>query len=164
MCPKSKLFFGACKKQQDPAPQISSDYWGDASAQINGKLWTAHPVCWIDVIDHKTITIQLDSFYNITQLAEDLFFAHIPPKPGTYKVSRVVYNPNAPDALSSALGYDILETANINEIVVESYDTLSKEIRGTFDVTFIVSGRPYPNSPDTLRLQDGKFHGKLIKK
>jgi len=61
-------------------------------------------------------------------------------------------------------GYDVLETEHTNQIVLEALDTISKELRGTFNLTYIIHGDHIPGWPDTVRLTDGKFHGKLIKK
>jgi hypothetical protein len=62
-------------------------------------------------------------------------------------------------------GYHILESdSSTNVVSLTAYDTLSKEIKGTFNLSFIVSGRPYPSYPDTIRLKNGQFSGKIIKK
>lgn len=165
--------YANCKKNEpNTPPPLPSSFWGDASAQKNGKPWTANPSCWIDIVDKKTINIELDSFLNGYYLTETLFFEGVPPKTGTYKVLKWTFpkdgNLNADLTYSDAdlaLGdYDILETDSTNYLTLSSYDTLSKEIKGSFNLTFIVHKRPYSNAPDTIRFRDGKFHGKLIKK
>jgi hypothetical protein len=111
----------------------------------------------------------------VNHLAEGLGFFAVPPTPGVYTVHKLIYDVNVLEPLNSSFtlwdddqglgGYDVLESDSAtNQIVLASYDTLSKEIQGTFNVTYIVHGDHLPNLPDIVRIKDGKFHGKLIKK
>jgi hypothetical protein len=162
----------SCKDPDPAPPTLPDDYWGEASAQKNGQLWTANPACYISIIDGKTINLQLDSFFAEYYLKEALHFSGIPFDTGTYEVARldITQDENVEashgyfDDDVSIGAYQILETDGSNFLVLESYDILSKEIKRKFDLTFIVSKRPYPGAPDTIRFREGKFHGKLHKK
>jgi hypothetical protein len=164
--------YTACKDPVPEPPSLSDDYWGESSAQKNGELWTADPSCFIDIIDGETINIALDSFFESYYLKEGLYFREVFAEIGTYKIVKWnAVKDGQTDAFlnvwsgDQSLGaYDILESDSTNRLILESYDTLSKEIRGKFDLTFIVRKRPYPNAPDTIRFREGKFHGKLHKK
>lgn len=163
------LCLAACK---DPKPEpiaLPEGYWGTASTLKDGKPWTATPFCRIDLIDGHTLNILLDSFWRGDYLVETLDFYKIPPAVGTYKIVRL--NTDGKPRCSLAywdsdvvLGvYDILETKEDNRLTVDSYDTASGEIKGTFDLDLIVSHRPYPTAPDTIRFREGKFHGRIHK-
>lgn len=175
---KHILFFAlifilfACKKE--PAkPSLPDGYYGTASAERNGKPWTGHPACWISLADHTSISMELDSFWQDFYGKESLQIWNIPPFVGTYKTHRYIgQNLNQVYSILSMWdsdlplgGYNILESdSSTNVVALTSYDTLTKEIKGTFNLTFIVSGRPYPSYPDTIRMKNGQFSGKLIKK
>lgn len=162
----------ACTDPDPASPSLPDDYWGEASAQKNGQPWTANPSCFIDIIDEETINIALDSFSDGYYLKEGLYFREVFPEVKTYEVSKwSAVKDGKTDAFlnywsgDQSLGaYDILETDTTNRLTLELYDTLSKEIKGRFDLTFVVRKRPYPSAPDTIRFREGKFHGKLHKK
>lgn len=162
--------FAACKDPKPEPTSLPEGFWGTASALQNGKPWAATPFCRIDLIDGETLTIQLDSFWHGDYLVEALDFYKIPPMSGTYDI----FPRNTDEKPRSdfhywdydvVLGsYKILETAKPNQLVIESYDTASEELKGTFDLVFLVSKRPYPTAPDTIRFREGKFHGRIHKK
>jgi hypothetical protein len=175
---KNILFFSlfvlliACKKEITK-PALPEDYYGTASAERNGKPWSAHPTCWIDVIGQSNLVVQLDSFWQDFYFKEQVSIYGIPPILGTYKVYKL--STQTVDKLYSVLsmwdadqplgGYTILESdSSTNLVTLTKYDTLTKEIKGTFNLTFVVSGRPYPSYPDTIKMKNGQFFGKLIKK
>lgn len=162
----------SCKKTPDIVDvPLAPEFWGEASAEINGRLWTAHPACFIDRIDKKSIEVHLDSF-NHGYLKEVLIMGFIPAHTGSYQVFKFDINSTM---LYSHLGfwkddedlglYSILESdSSSNQVTLESYDTLSQEIKGSFNLTYIVEERPYSYSPDIIRFRNGKFHGRLVEK
>ena len=167
--------FLSCKQEAPPISTLSERYWGEASAQQNGQFWKANPVCWVDRVDDFTLVVQLDSFYSGVSgysLRESLTMAKIPPAPGEYTVHK--YQQYATKTRASLgiwdddqpLGdYEIVEADSAtNKVTILSYDTLSKEIKGTFNLTFKVTKRPYPDYPDTIRYTNGVFHGKKTPK
>ena len=151
-------------------PSLDEGYWGEAFALRNGELWKTNPACWISQLDNTTLIVQLDSFIENYCYKEGLIFANIPPKIGTYPVKKFKSNESNLysvlsmwDADSPLGGYHILEAdSNTNRFTLLSYDTLSKEMTGAFNVGFLVSGKPYPSYPDTIRFKNGYFHGRLI--
>ena len=161
-------FFLACCSDPEK-PSLPDDYWGEASAERNGKPWITNPACWIDRNDNTNIVVQLDSFIDSYYLKESLIILGIPPFLGTYKVHKAT----AAIELNSSLsmwdadfpigGYILLEAdSNTNLVTLASYDTLSKEVKGTFNLTYVFVSKPFPDYPDTLRFKNGKFHGKIL--
>lgn len=95
----------------------------------------------------------------------------IPFIPGTYQVYNTLIQTN--DSIAGALfgyidydefkgNYTILESDSSSFVTLESYDTITKEIKGRFDLTFIKDIKPYPEASDTIRFRDGYFHTKII--
>ena len=160
----------SCKK--DPVTPIFTKpypYWGEASATINGKLWTAQPSATVNYIHGHGWDIEIDSFYSGI-LRQALGIYKVPFTPGTYPVINTF--PQEDDSMVGGdLGYwtadqadgryTILESDSSSFVTMQSYDSITKELRGTFDLTFIVFHRPYPSSPDTLRVRNGVFHTKV---
>lgn len=53
-----------------------------------------------------------------------------------------------------------------SSVTISSYDTISGDVRGTFDITFFKHYKTpgyYDNYPDTVRFNGGTFHTKWIK-
>lgn len=165
------FFITSCKKEPKISPP-NDPHWGEAMAGKNGILWTATPYAAANRNVGYGLDILIDSLDEYHLLRERLSFYKVPIIPGTYLVSNTL--PQTNDSLvGSALFYvdvdilygvyDILEADSSSFITLISYDTVTKEIKGTFDVTFIASIKPYPGAPDTLRLRNGTFHTKVIK-
>ena len=162
------IFF-SCKK--DPVPVVEpSPYWGESSATINGKAWAAWPSAWVNLIHKNNWFIVIDSFDRFNILRQGLTLKKVPFTPGIYPVVNAA--PQLNDSLVGAdftyweadlaLGYyTVLESDSSSFVTLESYDPTTKELRGTFDLTFIVSHRPYTGAPDTLRVRNGRFHTKV---
>jgi hypothetical protein len=153
-------------------PSLDEGYWGEASALRNGETWRTNPACWISQIDKTTLIVQLDSFIDKYYYKEGLIINGIPPQVGTYPVKKFKGNEiNLHSVLSMwdydlpLGGYHLLESdSNTNRVTLLSYDTLTRELTGSFNLSFLVSGRPYPSYPDTIRFTNGFFHGRLEKK
>jgi hypothetical protein len=150
-------------------PSLPEDYWGEASAQRNGMPWKANPACYISPRNQTNIIVSIDSFIENYYLKESLVIADIPPFIGTYPVKNFRIDENILHSVLSMwesdfpLGeYRILDSdSNTNRVTLLSYDTLSKEITGAFNLSFLVSHQPYLSSPDTIRFTNGFFHGRL---
>lgn len=171
ICLGLSLIFFSCKKENPGEnPKLSPNHWGESSAQKNGLSWTADPVCWIDIVDHSTMHIELDSTINGYFLTESLSFHEVPAMTGSYDISKSAGSPNGEaDAYlyfwesDVPLGlYHVLE-GHPNQLTISSFDTTSKEIKGSFTLTLLVDHRPYPGAPDTIRFTNGQFHGRLYK-
>ncbi len=162
------LFF-SCKK--DPAPvEEPSEYWGIALATINGKAWAAWPTARLNLIYKNNWLIEIDSYDQFNILREGLTLRKIPFLPGTYPI--VNSDSQVNDSLVGAdfsywegdlgLGlYTVLESDSSSFVTLASYDPVTKELRGIFDITFIVAHRPYAGAPDTLRVRNGVFHTRV---
>ena len=166
------LCFAFCKK--DPGlPDISSPYWGEAFSEKNGNTWIASPYAKINInLKNGVINLSIDSVDQYGILREKCSIYKVPPIPGKYPVANTFISTK--DSLVGAnffyseadvlYGvYNILDSDSSSFVTVISYDTLSKEIRGSFDLTFIVGRQPYMGAPDTIRLRKGSFHTKVIK-
>jgi hypothetical protein len=108
-------------------------------------------------------------------LRQELLFIKIPTIPGHHKI--IPYKLNYCDDRDPAYGvlytsvsdgdvagdqYQVLSTED-NYIDIEDYNAVSKEIKGTFQVTFTLESKGYGhNLPDTLRFTEGRFHTKII--
>ena len=156
--------FIACKK--DPEP---SRYWGEATAIINGKPWTAHPIAWLSPVSGNNCLIEIDSIDQFAALRQGLDFFKVPFKPGTHPV--VNSDSQVDDTLVGAdfyyLDYDvlygnykILEADSSSFVNLQSYDSITKELRGSFNLTFIATLKP-AGEPDTLRVRNGTFHTRV---
>ena len=161
----------SCKKENTgETPKFPPNYWGEASAQKNGIIWKAAPVCQTNFNNNNTSTIEIDSFINGSFLTESLMFQEVPLAIGTYDVFKSTGVDNG--VLDSHLYfwesdvplglYHVLEGFP-NQLTISSYDTTSKEIKGAFTLTLLVDHRPYPGAPDTIRFTNGQFHGRLYK-
>ncbi len=169
------IIFTACDKKTDVEPVLAEDYWGGASAEKDGEAWIAYPACWINLIDKKNIVIEIDSFakgQRLYYLKESLVIDKIPPMSGTYQVEKSFVDTAGTNAHFSYWNYDellgiynILESDSAtNRVTLASYDTLTKEIKGSFNLTFLAQTRSFPEAPDTVRFKNGTFHGKVVKK
>lgn len=162
------ILCSSCKK--DPSPPVDpSPFWGEASATINGNFWEAQPTAIISFPHGHGWDMSIDSF-DSGILRHILGIYKLPFTPGTYPVintfaqmddymvgaSFSYWTADQADGL-----YTVLEADSSSFVTLQSYDTITKELRGTFEFTFIVSHRPYPNAPDTLRVRNGVFHTKV---
>jgi hypothetical protein len=154
----------SCRKDPPPLPSI---YWGTVSFQKNGHLWTGSPLA---TIYQNKIGIQIDSVPEA--IIEHLSIHKIPISPGTYPIYSTYIQID--DGLSGAYysyitfdeskgDYDILESDSSSFVTLESYDTITKEIKGRFDLIFTKADPPHPiGAPDTIRMTDGVFHTKVL--
>ncbi len=162
----------SCKK--DPAPvKEPSKFWGEASATVNGEAWAAQPTAFVNLIYGNNWSIVTALFDQSGILRESLELTKVPFTPGTYPI--VNSDPQINDSLVGAdftyweddlaLGlYTVLESDSSSFVTVDSYDSTTRELRGKFDITFIVAHRPYPGALDTLRVRNGVFHTKVREK
>jgi hypothetical protein len=164
------LLVSCSKEPQNTQPE--GPWWGEATAEKNGMLWKAKPYAFVNINHGNGLNVLIDSLDRDNLKREELAFYKVPFTPGTYPV--VNTPPQVNDSLVGANFYyvevdilygvyKILEADSSSFITLTSYDTVSKEVKGTFDVTFIKEIKPYPSAPDTIRLRNGKFHTKVIK-
>lgn len=164
------LLIASCGKEyQEPT---ISPYWGEVTVEKNDVLWKGKPYAAVNKKFSDRLDIIIDSLDENGLVWEALSFYKVPSRSGTYRIfdttsqeqdslvgSRFYYV--EVDILYGV--YIVLEADSSSFITLTSYDTVSKEVKGTFDVTFIKGVKPYPDAPDTIRLRNGNFHTKVIK-
>ena len=163
----------SCFGKKEEEPPLPENHWGEASAQVNGAFWEAYPICRTDIFDKKSLSIKLDSFINGNYLVESLNLIYVPPVTGVYKAHKLVTATSAQQKPYSVLTmwdydlplgqYDLMAGDTTNWVSLDSYDTITKEISGRFELTFVVTKRPYANYPDTIRFRNGTYHGRLYR-
>lgn len=170
-CPALLLTLFSCQKKSEP-PIDDSPYWGFATALKNGQPWHAEPYAFVNINHGNGLNVGITVLDNHGLRREKIELSKVPFAPATSPVINTP--PQIDDDKVGAvflyldedviLGYyEILEADSSSFVTLISYDTLSKEVRGTFDLTFIAVHKPTPDAPDTLRLRDGVFHTRVIK-
>lgn len=153
-------------------PQQNGPYWGEVTAEKNGLPWKAQAYAFVNINHGNGLNFVIDSLDRSGLKREELAFYKVPVTPNVSPVLNT-----APQTNDSLVGgnfyyvevdilygvYKILEADSSSFITLTSYDSVSREVKGTFDVTFIKEIKPYPSAPDTIRLRNGKFHTKVIK-
>jgi hypothetical protein len=175
----------SCRKEKIALP---SYYWGNANAEKNGKDWASEQKNWTltvyGILESRgarmkkdSFALLIDNFNENNAMRERIGVSGIPIRIGTYKVfnstEAVNYDRDTLTMASFTLSeqdgdvqsgyYNVLETAQ-NIISVDVLDTISNEVRGKFNVTFI---NKYPKSglaPDTIRFKNGVYYTKIHKK
>lgn len=159
----------SCKKEPDPV--VPPPFWGEASATVDGRFWVAHPTAVVNINHGHGWNIEIDSFNKFGILLQSLSIFKLPFTPGTYPI--VITQPQTDDfkvggdffylTSDQADGYyTVLESDSSSFVTMQSYDSITKELRGTFEVTLIAQHKPpYGNPPDTLRVRGGIFHTRV---
>ena len=163
--------------------------WGTLDVLVNGKKWGERYPGYYQIvraqkgISGNAIPCQNEYYFLRSELynrnawlREDLNFIKTPLVAGKYKVIDFSFVCNETDPVYGSFytisddgdvlqdRYDVLESED-NYIVIDSYDPKTLEIRGSFQVTFIIEMRSL-NDPsdlaDTLRFTNGIFHTKIL--
>jgi hypothetical protein len=176
----------SCGKE-DVGPKGPS--WGTFDVLINGAKWnrtyhngyqrvlgseggysTAKP-CQNTFYEVGSAIYNKDAF-----IREGLDFIKVPLIPGRYKVIKFSFECNENDPVYADFGtysddgdvvqdlYEVLESEE-NYITIESFESKNREVKGKFQVTFIIHQRSVndpSNLPDTLRFTNGVFHTKIL--
>ncbi len=183
----------SCKKEiiNPPVPDYKyTGYPGDITGLLfNGQPWTI-PSYWytqtfgsVDLPDMScnmiSGSIHVNSFTNRKENRESIGIASIP-----MKIGKFIFPAEADIALPScspvliasiflheadgdAIAGIYTRLPNVeSSVTISSYDTISGDVRGTFDITFFKHYKTpgyYNNYPDTVRFSGGQFHTKWIK-
>jgi hypothetical protein len=165
------ILFQSCK----PEPMIRelpNHHWGTASTKLNEEEWTCKPYAQLYPNRQKCF-ISLDSLLDDWRLRATIQFGGLPYPlaPGKYLLHSL-YVKDAANALYTAWDYDlpladfvIYEPDSlINYVEIESFDSITGEIKANFRATFLsaTKSRDAYFYPDTLRITDGKVHTKII--
>jgi len=180
------LFFASC--DVGPLPRLPS--WGYLTADMNGKEWSktyknAYQVTHAvegKAAKYSAVPCQSDFTYIFSNLynsdgnlRQELIFTKIPLERGHYKIipfkngtcndSDPVYGifyTSISDGDVAGDVYNVLNSED-NFIEIDDYKVSTKEIKGRFQITFIVESKRYGHYlPDTLRFLNGRFHTKII--
>ncbi|MDP1813484.1 MAG: hypothetical protein Q8K92_03465 [Leadbetterella sp.] len=167
LIPILALIFSGCDKTDPPVD--NSPYWGTCSAIVNGENWEGDPVAGVNINHGNGVDLIIDSLDKYGIKRSVLGIMKVPLKIGTYPI--VVTTPQVNDGKVGAINapleddivlgyYKVLELDSSSYITLTSYDSVSNEISGIFDITFLKEqgGSLYP---DTLRFRDGQFHTKV---
>ncbi len=166
------MFIVACNKNNE-----EFKYFGTATALFNGKTWKASKVrCSINYPCYKgKLGFSFYVYNNKGLLRESLIFQKIPAVKGKYILGPVNYNDPLCQDTTAKSGYVtaqddgdvLLDSYNAipstnNFFTIEDYNERTKELRGSFAVTFKIFSRQDPNSPDTIRVTNGKFYTRIL--
>ena len=168
------FIFAKCKKD---IPE--EQYFGYAKAEINGTIVNFNKVRgnllynledslalnfekWDGLILKEAISIQ--KIYKRTNLPQRIYkydytAIRIEKLSSSYYTLRDdgdvlcdIYNVHEPDSLQ-------------NYITITSYNSQTKEIRGTFQATYLIDptrSKCRPGAPDTIRIKNGEFNTKIF--
>jgi hypothetical protein len=168
-------YLTTCRPERSPEPTLPDYYFGTATALKNGQVWETNPFCKFPKYKYDRFFIEFNLLKSDFSRTEELSFEDVPIMPGTY---HVIHKYGSGDSMVSADysywdydqfngGYNVSETGDpsTNFITIESFDTLTKEVKGRFSVIFGVYQYPINLSdpPDTIKITDGQFHGKVIR-
>ncbi len=160
----------SCKKGSE-IPEEQNPYWGTVTVDKNGVPWTALPSVSISPKFKDKLNFNFTQVDELGFKREKCGIIKVPAQEGAYPLSNTSiqvddglvgsnYFFNDYDLL---LGYyDVLEADSSSFVTITSYDTLTREVKGAFEATFIVRQRPYSGAPDTIRLRNGIFHTKVL--
>lgn len=166
------FFIISCNKNEPPINDVSY-YWGEVVALKNGEQWRASPYAFFNANFNRKDIVNL-TFHHLDKsniVRESCSLYKIPLKVGTYAVFDTPINKidtlsggnyfySDADVLSGS--YNILTSDSLSFVTISYIDTVSKEIKGDFNLIFIFANKPYANAPDTIRLTNGKFNTKII--
>lgn len=170
------------------APDVPT--WGSASALVNKEKWGSIYPGFFQAIraiggtygtaipcQNEYYMISIDLYNNNAFHRESFDFVKVPFTKGKHNITDfnfqcVVDEPVAygsfwtlgNDGDVSQDNYDVLETED-NYIVIDFYNTNTQEVKGSFQVTFVINRRSANNPsslPDTLRFTNGIFHTKIL--
>ncbi len=157
-----------------PLPkQYSPDFWGTASATRNGQ-----PMQNLRISAATRTPCNRHAFdlfiteYN-SDGAELLTFtlANLPQRVGTLNSFRADYKNLfcGTDTLGSTLtaraklGYEgtYKPTGRTNQLIISTFDSVKREIMGSFRLKLVIDERGVGPMPDTIRIESGQFYTKL---
>ncbi len=162
------FIFVACCKSDEPI--IPDPYWGTASVLFNGEIKDFKPYC---ISSDTTTNIYLDGFDQNNLLRYEIVFGLI--KEQEYRIDSLTpFNSIGINEMEySFLGsfidggdvlgniYKLIESDD-NYLEITDWNADKKEIKGIFHANFIIDGEIRdPNSPDTIRLVNGKFYSHI---
>lgn len=162
----------ACSDDDMPIIEEPLPYWGEITGLKNGKTWSASPYATINTTSEigNWLHIVVLLFDESGIIREAVDFVKIPLEPNIYRVFADIHEDDGKvGALYSIYEADLpladylpLEPDSTNFITLEEYDETSGEVKGTFDITFVVDWKSsLVDEPDTIRFTNGVFHTRV---
>lgn len=162
----------SCKKEKS---ELVGRYFGEITALKNNANWSTKYVsglvnypCFEGKLSVDFLTFNSEGF-----MRETMTLFNIPKEKGTFKISRVNPSNYCIDSSVQAfyatklddgdvLGdtYEVLPEQNFINII--SYNPVTKEIKGSFQVSFIIVNRINPLAADTIRFRNANFKTKVF--
>ncbi len=169
-------FFSGCMSRvvsPEPPKAYSTDYWGTVSALRNGKA-LQNPRIWAATrtpCNEHAFDIFITEFNDRGEELVTFTLANIPQKACTLNQFRADYKNLfcKTDTLGSALtakvqaGFEGTYKPSPwgNQLVIATFDSLKKEITGTFTLRLGIDLKQSALAPDSIKIQQGAFHTKL---
>lgn len=185
------LLFFSCKKSINIYPEYG--YHGSISGILaNGEPfnppsgWVFYATGRIDTINKPCLKKKFGIIqflaYDQYSVEEDLGISNIPLQIGTFKIEESRYPTSSSGNCDTTIlyssmvlyaggrdailgDYSLLKSAK-SSITISSYDMVSGDVVGTFDVTLVKDFKfaAYPNFSDTMRFSGGTFKTKWLLK
>jgi hypothetical protein len=184
ICISTALFFVNCEPRVSIKPTGAT--FGFFIAKMNGKPWTkigrkggqATRGFKMNVdttlCQNKYYVITSELYNGKDNFVQYIFFEKFPLVPGKYKLtSNLSDSCNIDDQIRASFNtmvetdmigdqYKVLASED-NYLHIEKYDPKSKDIRGSFQVTFVFEKSGYRHTlPDTMRFTDGRYLTKMM--
>lgn len=155
----------SCNKEEPPIP-----YWGDASAQLNGRFHEYYPSAEMNA-DEETFTLSLRDYSDEWILEDHFFINNIPLKEGTYYFNSPAQGENSERILSRFLTLQANSETSYNTYNMSDQDTNSfvkvekikeEKIWGTFQVQLFRDSLSDTSTPEVYNFGTGEFKTKVL--
>lgn len=155
----------SCKKE--PA----SIYWGTNSSSKNGSEWSGKIRANKNPFSDTKVDISITRFDDEDIPLDNIVFFKIPLAKSAYHLSNILNQ--APDGNQVGAyyfnGYDdelydtyvIAADDSTSYIELTDYDSNKGEVRGRFQVKFVIDSKGSLNAPDSVVFSDGVFHTRI---
>lgn len=169
------LLLGCMGKPVSPTPPnaYSADYWGTVSAMRDGKP-LQNPRIWAATrtpCNDHAFDIFITEFNDRGQELITFSLANIPQRVG--KLSQFRADHKNLFCTTDTLGSTLITKIQAgfvgtykpsqwgNQLIISSFNSVKKEIKGTFFLQMSVDERKTASAPDSIKINRGQFHTKL---
>ncbi|MBP9135017.1 MAG: hypothetical protein KBF75_13400 [Saprospiraceae bacterium] len=168
------ILFSSCEKDSQIVqdPNNKSVYSGTFYAERNGVVWKAQPTANYNYSDKNFYNLNFDSLSS-GYLQRSFSFNKLPVN---HLDTIRNFGKHVPINLTPYISFDnidvdvtydtwepLFEDSLNNWIKINKFDTISKEVEGTFSATMVRSRGVTFGFPDTMRFRNGRFSTKLWK-
>ena len=164
----------ACNKDNN-----ASQYYGSASMMVNGVLWETDKVRCVVLNEfacyNQKLELSLLKYSTEGYLRETYAFTKVFPGVSVQKIYPENFNNICNDTLDAVYVTTVddgdvgeyfynADTSGNSYLNIESYNASTKEISGSFSVTYTLLKRVAADSiaVDTIRITNGKFSTKIL--